>query len=320
MLQALSGRARVVRTALRRGPVGAAGRGARALLLDVRAVRGAQRAAAGAGGGLPRVRARRAPGRGARALRARAARVGRRRRGPRGQSGHAGGGRGGTRGRSCLRGRLLPLPTHTRGQISIARTVRIGTGIAQIPLFISGIPQDDSKKTSVCRCAVLLGCAALCHLSAIASALRPAPLPCAAVRLAAPALAGVYACVLARTVRIARLVAAAERAQRPTRWLSSRAQLGAWVALSAPGVAVASWAALRWAPMPRVLHPVRVRSVLACGGEHALAHLLPLSPALVLLAACVALAIRTRRLPHNFNETRFIGSFALVLIHKNHTK
>lgn len=162
------------------------------------------------------------------------------------------------------------------------------------------------------RCALLLGCAALCHLAAVASALRPAPLSCAVVRFAAPSLAGVYACVLARTVRIARLVEAAERAQRPTRWLSSRAQLGAWAVLSAPGAAVAGWAALQWVPTPIVLHPARVRSVLTCGGDHALAHLLPLSPALLLLAACVALAIRTRRLPHNFNETRFIGSFAVV--------
>lgn len=140
------------------------------------------------------------------------------------------------------------------------------------------------------------------------------------MRLAAPALAGVYACVLARTVRIARLVAAAERAQRPPRWLSSRAQLGAWAALSAPGAAVAGWAALRWAPAPLVLHPTRVRSVLACGGEHALAHLLPLSPALLLLAACVALAIRTRRLPHNFNETRFIGSLAVFIKRKDRSE
>lgn len=160
------------------------------------------------------------------------------------------------------------------------------------------------------RCALLVGCAALCHLAAVASALRPAPLPCAVVRLSAPALAGVYACVLARTMRIARLVAAADRAQRPTRWLSSRAQLCTWAVLSAPGVAAAGWAAIRWAPTPHVLHPSRTRSVLACGGEHALAHLLPLSPALLLLAACVAFAIRTRRLPHNFNETRFIGAFA----------
>ncbi|XP_063891715.1 metabotropic glutamate receptor 1-like [Helicoverpa armigera] len=141
--------------------------------------------------------------------------------------------------------------------------------------------------------------------------MRPAPLPCALVRLAAPALAGVYAAVLARTVRVARLVAACERrpASRP-RLLSSRAQVCAWIALSAPGACTAVWSAVHWPAAPRLLHPGRARSVLACGGEHAVAQLSPLVPALVLLATCVVLAVRTRHLPHNLNETRFVGAAA----------
>lgn len=136
--------------------------------------------------------------------------------------------------------------------------------------------------------------------------MRPGAAWCGAVRLAAPALGGVYAAVAARTVRIARLVAAAERAERP-RLQSSRAQVLAWAALSAPGAAAAAWSVARWGAEPRVTHPTRARAVLACGAEHARAQLVPLAPALLLLAACVALAVRTRRLPHNFNETRFIG-------------
>lgn len=167
------------------------------------------------------------------------------------------------------------------------------------------------KSASRELCALLLCAAAVCHSAALASVARPSTLPCALVRLAAPALGGVYAAVLARTVRVARLVAACERrpAARP-RLLSSRAQVWTWLALSAPGVTVATWSALRWAPAPRLLHPGRARSVLACGGEHAPAQLAPLVPALLLLATCVVLAIRTRRLPHNFNETRFVGAAA----------
>ncbi|XP_049872856.1 metabotropic glutamate receptor 2-like, partial [Pectinophora gossypiella] len=166
------------------------------------------------------------------------------------------------------------------------------------------------KSASRELCALLLGCAAVCHCAAVGSALRPSAGTCALVRLAAPALGGVYACVVARTVRIARLVRAAERGVARPRLLSARAQLWAWAALSAPGAAAAAWSARAWPPAPRVAHPARARSVLACGGEHAQAQLAPLVPALLLLAACVVLAVRTRRLPHNFNETRFIGAAA----------
>ena len=166
------------------------------------------------------------------------------------------------------------------------------------------------KSASRELCALLL-CAAACHGAALAAVARPAAAPCALVRLAAPALGGVYAAVLARTVRVARLVAACERrpASRP-RLLSSRAQVWTWVTLSAPGACVAVWSAARWPAAPRLQHPGRARSVLACGGEQAAAQLAPLAPALLLLATCVALAVRTRRLPHNFNETRFVGAAA----------
>lgn len=81
-------------------------------------------------------------------------------------------------------------------------------------------------------------------------------------------------------------------------------QVWTWVCLSAPGLGAAAWSAWAWAPAPRLLHPGRARAVLACGGE-APAQLAPLAPALALLASCVVLAVRTRKLPHNFNETRY---------------
>lgn len=82
------------------------------------------------------------------------------------------------------------------------------------------------KSASRELCALLLCAAALCHGAALAATAQPALLPCALVRVAAPALGGVYAAVLARTVRVARLVAASERhpGARP-RLLSSRAQV-----------------------------------------------------------------------------------------------
>lgn len=167
------------------------------------------------------------------------------------------------------------------------------------------------KSASRELCALLLCAAAVCHGTALAAVARPAVASCALVRLAAPALGGVYAAVLARTVRVARLVVASERrpAARP-RLLSSRAQVWTWLALSTPGAGVAAWSAVRWPAAPRLQHPGRARSVLACGGEQALAQLAPLVPALVLLATCVVLAVRTRRIPHNFNETRFVGAAA----------
>ncbi|KAG7309524.1 hypothetical protein JYU34_003972 [Plutella xylostella] len=162
------------------------------------------------------------------------------------------------------------------------------------------------KSASRELCALLVGCAALCHAAALAAAARPGAVGCALVRLAAPALGGVYASLLLRTARVARLVAGGPR----PRLVSSRAAVLGWAALVAPGVLAAALAQWLWPAAPRVLHPTRARSVLACGGESAPAQLLPLAPALALLLACTALAVRTRRLPHNFNETRFLGAAA----------
>ncbi|XP_063826467.1 metabotropic glutamate receptor 1-like [Ostrinia nubilalis] len=212
----------------------------------------------------------------------------------------------------------LPSPVEWGGSEQWARSVALGAGgaglaavLACAATFWRHRATPVVKSASRELCALLLLSAAACHAAALASALRPAVIPCIAVRLAAPSLAGVYAAVLARTVRVARLVAAAERrpAARP-RLLSSRAQVWTWVCLTAPGAAAAAWSAAAWAPAPRLLHPGRARSVLACGGERAPAQLLPLAPALALLASCVVLAVRTRRLPHNFNETKFVGAAA----------
>ncbi|KAJ8723590.1 hypothetical protein PYW08_003502 [Mythimna loreyi] len=212
----------------------------------------------------------------------------------------------------------LPSPVEWGGGGSGARTLAAAAGVAGLAAVLTcaatfwrhrATPVVKSASRELC--ALLLCAAALCHVAALAAVARPAAGPCALVRLAAPALGGVYAAVLARTVRVARLVAASERrpAVRP-RLLSSRAQVWTWLGLSAPGAGVAVWSAARWPAAARLLHPGRARSVLACGGELAAAQLAPLVPALVLLATCVVLAVRTRRLPHNFNETRFVGAAA----------
>ncbi|RVE41856.1 hypothetical protein evm_013500 [Chilo suppressalis] len=218
----------------------------------------------------------------------------------------------------ALRKECIPSPIEWGGGGRWARAVSLaagGGGLAAVCVCAATFWRHRAtpvvKSASRELCALLLCAAAACHCAALAAVARPAPTVCAAVRLAAPALGGVYAAVLVRTVRVARLVQAAERrpAARP-RLLSSRAQVWTWAALSGPGVATAAWSALRWPATPQLLHPGRARAVLVCGGELAPAQLVPLAPALALLASCVALAIRTRRLPHNFNETKFVGAAA----------
>lgn len=165
--------------------------------------------------------------------------------------------------------------------------------------------------------ALQLVAAALCHATALAALLRPTNFSCVATRLAAPALAAQYAAVLARTLRVARLVAmsrATARGPRP-KLLSTRAQPALWAALWAPAAAAAGWTAVGIPPAPVLWHPERTRAVLRCGGEGS-ALLPPLAPALLLLLTCAVLAVRTRALPHNYNEARFIGAavYATCLI------
>ncbi|XP_053604548.1 metabotropic glutamate receptor 5-like isoform X2 [Plodia interpunctella] len=150
------------------------------------------------------------------------------------------------------RTQCLPSPIEWGSGGRWARSVAACAGTAGLmAVAICGVTFWRHRNTPVVKsasrelCALLLCAATACHVAALAAASRPAALPCAAVRVAAPALGGVYAAILARTLRVARLVAAVER--RPTsrpRLLSSRAQ------------------------------------------------------------------VRTRRLPHNLNETRFVGAAA----------
>nr|XP_037875338.1 metabotropic glutamate receptor 5-like [Bombyx mori] len=215
------------------------------------------------------------------------------------------------------RTRCIPSPVEWSGGGRPRAIATLTGAIGLITVCFFSVVLWHYRKTPVVKsasrelCALLLCSAASCHGAALAGAIRPAGLSCAAVRLAAPALGGVYAAVVARTMRVARLVAAVEKrpAARP-RLLSSRAQVWTWLALSTPGWAMAAWSATSWPPVARLLHPGRARSVLACAGETATAQLVPLAPALVLLGACVLLAVRTRRLPHNLNETKFVGAAA----------
>ncbi|KAL4709739.1 hypothetical protein ACJJTC_005542 [Scirpophaga incertulas] len=214
----------------------------------------------------------------------------------------------------------VPSPIEWDEGASWARWVSLGSGTAGLGVAAAAAgalwrhrATPVVKSASRELCALQLCAAAACHTAALAAALRPAPLPCSAVRLAEPALAAVYAAVLARTVRVARLVAASAPGGGGggrVRCLSSRAQPALWAALSAPAWAAAAWAALRWPPAPVLRHPGRARSVLACSGDEPIAQLVPLAPVLALLVASAALAIRTRRLPHNLNETKFVGAAA----------
>ncbi|GBP47225.1 Metabotropic glutamate receptor 1 [Eumeta japonica] len=215
--------------------------------------------------------------------------------------------------------RCLATPVERRGGggggtgVAMMTAVLAVTGL--VVVLVTAIVLWRHRSTPVVKSAsrelsalLLLG-ASLCHVGALAGLAIPSSWACAAARLLpAPSLAVVYAAVFARTLRVARLVAAAERAARPSRLVSSAAQVWLCATLVTPAVVAVAWSASTWSPIPHVVYPTRARSVLECGGARkTAAQLVPLVPALALLVAGAVAAIRSRRLPHNYNETRFIG-------------
>ncbi|XP_013180327.1 PREDICTED: metabotropic glutamate receptor 6-like [Papilio xuthus] len=155
---------------------------------------------------------------------------------------------------------------------------------------------------------VLLVGILMCYLVPFVLALRPTDGVCALQRFgSALCFTVVYAALLTKTNRIARIFSAPRRSARRPPLISPRSQLAICALLVSVQVAlVAVWQAA--APARAVHHfPTRAHNLLVCDSyvdaSYALAFLYPV----LLIAVCTVHAVLTRNIPEAFNESKHIG-------------
>ncbi|KAF7638281.1 G_PROTEIN_RECEP_F3_4 domain-containing protein [Meloidogyne graminicola] len=154
---------------------------------------------------------------------------------------------------------------------------------------------------------VLLCSCLVCYSMTFILLSKPDPFVCTIKRLGIGlAFSCLYSALLVKTNRIYRIFSQATRSRRPPPMISPISQL----ALTAAFVGSKQIFTLVWLiiqpPGTQHIYPTRADVVLACNvPDH---HFLySLAYEAILLILCTVYAIKTRKVPENFNETRYIG-------------
>ncbi|VDD92879.1 unnamed protein product [Enterobius vermicularis] len=154
---------------------------------------------------------------------------------------------------------------------------------------------------------ILLFSMIMCYSMTFVLVSKPTPLICAIKRTGIGfAFSCLYASLLVKTNRIARIFSQAKRTVQRPRCISPISQVLLTVLLA--GVQLIG--SLIWLsavpPGTRPDYPTRYEVVLTCNvPEHHFLYSLAYDAALIVL--CTIYAIKTRKVPENFNETKFIG-------------
>lgn len=151
---------------------------------------------------------------------------------------------------------------------------------------------------------MLLG-ASLCYIVTFVLVGRPSSNGCAASRvLIGISMSAMYAAILVKTNRLARVFKLSTPV-RP-RFISPLAQLGLCGGIMSVQLAISFVSLFAEPPAVYVHHPTRTEAVLTCTATttHLLVSLLLNA---VLVVACTFYAVKTRLVPDEYCETRYIG-------------
>ncbi|KAJ8676065.1 hypothetical protein QAD02_011851 [Eretmocerus hayati] len=145
------------------------------------------------------------------------------------------------------------------------------------------------------------------HVLAILA--KPTYISCTLTRLMPGiSFAMIYASLFTKTNRIARILAGSKKRfpKRKPRFMSATAQIVITCILIMIEAAVTTTMLTMEPAIPIVEYPARHRAVLTCATTPR-AVLSPLAFDAVLIGLCTLYAIKTRNVPENFNEAKFIG-------------
>ncbi|XP_062700997.1 metabotropic glutamate receptor 1 [Aedes albopictus] len=158
-------------------------------------------------------------------------------------------------------------------------------------------------------CYLILVGMIISHSSIFAILAKPSSSTCLMSRtLPGISFAMIYASLLVKTNRIARILAGSKK-RFPTkkpRFMSAAAQLVITGMLISVEIAIAVFMLVLESPSTEHQYPTRQRTVLACNTSRE-GILVPLAFIFLLIILCTLYAWKTRNVPENFNEAKFIG-------------
>ncbi|XP_077532106.1 mangetout isoform X2 [Haemaphysalis longicornis] len=212
--------------------------------------------------------------------------------------------------------RCLPVPESYMSPgapfaITALSLAALGSAFALFTILVFLVHRDTPVVRASGRelSALLLVGGLVCQLTVLLLVLPPSAAVCGAQRATLGlGFSIVYAAILAKTDRIARIFRAGRRsAQRPG-CISPKSQLALCGALvSVQALVAALWLALR---PPRAVHhhPTREENQLVClAAVQREGYALALAYPLCLVVVCTVYAVLTRKIPEAFNESRHIG-------------
>ncbi|KHJ41513.1 7 transmembrane receptor [Trichuris suis] len=156
-------------------------------------------------------------------------------------------------------------------------------------------------------CYVMLAGIIACYCMTFPLLNAPSKVTCGILRIGIGVSAcTIYAAIFTKTLRLARIFNAEAHQLRNLRFLSPIAQL----IICSFIISIQVLTALIWIivekPEVVVLYPTRLTAVLSCKGA---AVMFPISMMfnILLIILCTVYAFKTRKIPENFNETKYIG-------------
>ncbi|XP_055551060.1 metabotropic glutamate receptor 5-like [Wyeomyia smithii] len=158
-------------------------------------------------------------------------------------------------------------------------------------------------------CYLILVGMIISHSTIFAILAKPSKFSCLISRsMPGVSFAMIYASLLVKTNRIARILAGSKK-RFPTkkpRFMSAAAQLVITGLLISIEIAIAVFMLILEPPNTEHQYPTRQRTVLACNTTRQ-GILVPLAFIFLLIILCTLYAWKTRNVPENFNEAKFIG-------------
>ncbi|KAL4226726.1 Metabotropic glutamate receptor 3 [Mactra antiquata] len=155
---------------------------------------------------------------------------------------------------------------------------------------------------------LLSGCL-FCYLMTVILILKPTPVTCAVQRFGVGfGFAIIYSSLLTKTNRISRIFESARRSARRPPFISPKSQIiVSLILVTLQVIFTIIWLVLE-PPGTRLYYPNGKRDevILKCRTED-LSFLVSLIYNIILIIICTFYAIKTRKIPENFNESKFIG-------------
>lgn len=118
----------------------------------------------------------------------------------------------------------------------------------------------------------------------------------------------VYAAILTKTNRIARIFRSGRRTIRRPNFISPKSQLTICALIASVQIMIVAIWMFAFPPRGRILHPTRTENKWVCEEAVTSRYLLAYFYPICLCVICTLYAVKTRKMPEAFNESHYIGA------------